>query len=72
MVKNALVSRYCDCTGLYTQTQGNQAPEKLRNPNLLNNMTDIRLFLQLMRNFAIFHSMHVLKDTASKLLILHS
>lgn len=55
MVKNSLVSRYCDCTGLYTQTIGNQAPEKLRNQNLLNNMTDIRLFLSLMRNFAVFH-----------------
>jgi hypothetical protein len=72
MVKNTLVSRYCECTGLYDQTLGNQKPEKLRNQNLLNNMTDISLFIQLMRNFAIFHDMHILKDTASKLLVLHS
>ena len=72
MVKNSLVSKYCDCTGMYVQTIGNQMPEKLKNPNLLNNMTDIRLFLQLMRNFGVFHSMSMLKDTAQKLLILHS
>lgn len=53
MVKNSLVSRYCDCTGMYSQTIGNKVPEKLKNPNLLNNMTDVRLFLQLMRNFAV-------------------
>lgn len=36
MVKNSLVSAYCECTGAYKQTQGNVAPEKLKSPNLLN------------------------------------
>ena len=71
MVKNTLVSRYCECTGLYTQTVGNQPPEKLKNSNLLNNMTDIKLFIQLLRNFAVFHQMPILKDTAQQLLMLY-
>lgn len=72
MVKNSLVSRYCECTGMYAQTLGNQLPERLKNPNLLNSMTDVSLFLQLMRNFAAAHQMPVLKDTAENLLMLHA
>ena len=64
MVKNSIVSRYCECTGHYIQTVGDQKPEKLRNPNLLNNMTDVRLFMQLMRNFAVYHDMAILKDVS--------
>ena len=70
MVKNSLVSRYCECTGMFTQTQGNELPEKLKNPNMLNQMTDIRLFIQLMRNFATHHELPTLKETAQQLLIL--
>jgi len=36
MVKNELVSQYCECTGTYEQTIGNVIPEKLKNQNLLN------------------------------------
>jgi hypothetical protein len=64
MVKNGMAGKYCECTGTYTQTIGNQDPEKLKNPNLLNSSTDIRLFLQLMRNFGIYHNMPILKDTS--------
>jgi DNA polymerase epsilon subunit 1 len=71
MVKNSLVSPYCECTGLYSQTIGYEQPEKLRNQNLLNSVSDIKLFLQLMRNFANHHEMHVLKDAAQKQLIIH-
>jgi hypothetical protein len=31
MVKNSIVSKYCDCTGAYQQTIGNEQPDKLRN-----------------------------------------
>jgi hypothetical protein len=34
-------------------------------------MTDVRLFMQLMRNFAVYHDMAILKDVSSKLLMLH-
>jgi DNA polymerase epsilon subunit 1 len=63
MVKNSIVSKYCDCTGAYLQTIGNQQPDKLRNQNLLNQMTDIKLFMQLIRNFASYHNFTILKDT---------
>jgi hypothetical protein len=68
MVKNSLVSKYCDCTGTYIQTVGNQKPEKLKNPNLLNAMTDIKLFIELLRNFGVYHRMYILKDSAESLL----
>ena len=55
MVKNSVVGKTCECTGQYLQTIGFEQPEKLRNMNLLNHMTDIRLFMQLMRNFAVQH-----------------
>lgn len=29
MVKNSIISRYCECTGMYIQTIGNKMPEKL-------------------------------------------
>lgn len=45
MVKNSVVSKYCECTGAFLQTIGNLPPEKLRNQNLLNHMTDIKLFM---------------------------
>ena len=63
MVKNSIVSKYCDCTGAYAQTIGNEQPDKLRNQNLLNQMTDIKLFMQLLRNFASYHNLTILKDT---------
>jgi hypothetical protein len=34
-------------------------------------MTDVRLFMQLIRNFAIYHDMAILKDVSSRLLLLH-
>ena len=71
MVSNNIVSKHCACTGLYEQTMGNQAPEKLKNKNLLNSMTDIRLFIKLIRNFATAHKMPVLRDTAQNLLVLY-
>jgi hypothetical protein len=71
MVNNNLVSRHCTCTGIFEQTLGHQAPEKLKNQNLLNSMTDIRLFIRLMRNFATAHKMPVLRDTAQNLLVLY-
>ena len=46
------------------QTMGNEMPEKLKNPNLLNQMTDIKLFVQLLRNFGTYHEMPILRDTA--------
>lgn len=70
MVKNTIVSQNCDCTGVYLQTAGHMEPEKLRNPNLLNQMTDIKLFMQLIQNFANFHSMHLLKETSAQILTL--
>lgn len=68
MVKNSVVSRYCECTGAYLQTIGNQQPEKLKNQNLLNQMTDIKLFMQLMRNFANYHSFTILRDTTEQII----
>merc|ERR1712172_337118 len=47
MVANSLMSSRCQCTGKFEQTIGNMSPEKLTNPNLLNQMTDIRLFVRL-------------------------
>ena len=70
MVKNSVVSKYCECTGAYLQTVGNTLPEKLKNPNLLNNMTDVKLFMQLMRNFASYHKLHILRDTTDQILSL--
>ena len=70
MVKNTIVSHNCECTGVYLQTAGHMEPEKLRNPNLLNQMTDIKLFMQLIQNFANFHSMHLLKETSAQILTL--
>ena len=63
MVKNTIVPRYCECTGGYKQTIGNIQPDKLKNQNLLNNLVDIQLFMQLLRNFASHHSMPILRDT---------
>lgn len=50
------------------QTIGHMLPEKLANKNLLNHMTDIKLFMQLLRNFASFHKFAVLKDTTHQIL----
>jgi hypothetical protein len=68
MVRNSVVAKYCECTGAYIQTIGDKAPEKLRNQNMLNSMTDIKLFMQLMRNFAVFHGLQVLKCTTEQIL----
>ena len=68
MVKNSVVSKYCDCTGGYKQTIGHLPPEKLKNQNLLNNVVDIQLFMQLIRNFASHHSLTILRDTAQQIL----
>lgn len=36
MVSNSLIPATCQCTGTFEQTAGFQAPDKLKNPNLLN------------------------------------
>lgn len=63
-----MMNERCECTSTFIQTVGNTAPEKLKNQNLLNAMTDIRIFTKLLRNFADLHQMLTLKDTAEKLL----
>lgn len=63
MVKNSIVSQYCECTGAYIETAGNVAPEKLRNQNLLNPNTDINVFMSLVRNFGTYHEMSMLINT---------
>ena len=68
MVNNRLMNERCDCTSTFKQTIGNTAPEKLKNQNLLNSMTDIKLFTRLLRNFADLHQMPMLKDSAEKML----
>jgi hypothetical protein len=68
MVSNQLVSSTCACTGNFEQTLGMIAPDKLKNQNLLNPMTDIRLFVRLLRNFGNNHQLHMLRDTADTLL----
>ena len=70
MVNNSLMSSRCHCTGKFEQTIGNMCPEKLTNPNLLNQMTDIRLFVRLLRNFGSLHQMRILQDTAEKVMLL--
>ena len=60
MVNNSLVNAHCQCTATFEQTLGNQQPEKLRNQSLANNLTDVRLFVRLLRNFATMHSLPVL------------
>jgi len=68
MVSNSIVKRYCECTGKLTQTAGFEMPEKLKNQNLLNQMTDIRLVIKLMRNFGQRHEMKMLHAAADNLL----
>ena len=70
MVANSLMSARCQCTGKFEQTIGNMSPEKLTNPNLLNQMTDIRLFVRLLRNFGNLHQMRMLQETAEKMMLL--
>jgi len=70
MVANSLMGSRCQCTGKFEQTIGNMSPEKLTNPNLLNQMTDIRLFVRLLRNFGNLHQMRMLQDSAEKMLLL--
>jgi hypothetical protein len=70
MVSNQLISQTCKCTGTFEQTIGFEAPDKLRNQNLLNQMTDIHLFVRLLRNFANIHRMMMLKDSAQAILSL--
>lgn len=52
MINNGLMNERCTCTATFKQTVGNQLPENLRNRNLLNPQTDIRLLIKLLRNFA--------------------
>lgn len=68
MVKNTVVSRYCECTGAYDQTIGTVEPEKLKNQNMLNQMTDIGTFMRLMRNFANYHGLNVLREATEQVL----
>ena len=68
MVRNSCVAKYCECTGAYLQTIGHIEPEKLKNQNLLNQMTDIKIFMSLLRNFANYHQMALLKDTAEQII----
>jgi DNA polymerase epsilon subunit 1 len=68
MVKNNLCAQYCDCTGEYEQTQGQKEPGQLPTPNLLNEMSDIRLFMALMRNFAQAHGFAVLRDVTAQIM----
>jgi len=68
MVNNQLVQKYCSCTGKFMQTAGYEMPEKLRNQNLLNSMTDIRLVIKLMRNFAQRHEMLMLLSASQNLI----
>lgn len=68
MVSNTLVIKRCECTGKLMQTEGYESPEQLMNQNLLNKMTDIRLFLELMRNFGSMHQMIMLAHSAEMML----
>lgn len=68
MVKNSVVAKHCECTGEFVQTIGHMKPETLKNQNLLNQMTDIGLFMQLIRNFANYHSFTILKDTTEQII----
>ena len=68
MVNNTILGSRCQCTGKFEQTIGNVPPEKLANPNLLNQMTDIRLFIKLLRNFGSLHHMRMLQETAEKVM----
>lgn len=68
MVKNNLSAQYCDCTGEYEQTQGMKDPGQMQTPNLLNEMSDIRLFMALMRNFAQAHGFVVLRDMTGQIM----
>ena len=68
MVNNRLMNERCECTGLFKQTVGNTAPEQLRNQNLLNSQTDIKLFSRLLCSFAELHEMWTLRDTSEKML----
>jgi len=68
MVKNSVVSPYCECTGEFEQTMGHIQPEKLRNQNLLNQMTDVQVFFQMLRNFAQSHQMAMLQETAEQVM----
>lgn len=70
MVSNQLIPQNCTCTGNFEQTLGMVAPDKLKNQNLLNPMTDIRLFVRLLRNFGNNHQMTMLRDAAETLLTL--
>lgn len=47
---------------------GFELPEKLKNQNLLNQMTDIRLVVKLMRNFGQRHDMQMLRSAADNLI----
>ena len=68
MINNRLMNERCDCTSTFRQTVGNIPPEKLRNQNLLNAQTDIKLFTRLLRNFAELHQMNTLQSTAEQML----
>ena len=68
MVKNGICNEYCECTGSYIQTKGNVSPDNLKSPNLLNEMTDIRLFMSLMRNFAQYHGFVMLRDVTQQMM----
>ena len=68
MVKNTLTATNCDCTGSFVQTRGNLAPEKLKSPNLLNEMSCLKTFVHLLRNFATLHGFRILTDTANSVL----
>jgi hypothetical protein len=64
------VKRYCQCTGKLNQTAGFELPEKLKNQNLLNQMTDIRLLVRLLRNFGERHDMKMLQSAADNILVM--
>ena len=64
MIKNTILGSLCSCTGKFKNTHCDISLNKLQNKNLLNEHSDIRILLQLLRNIAKIQDMKMLHSIA--------
>lgn len=64
MIKNTILSTLCSCTGRFKNTHCDISLNKLQNKNLLNEHSDIKILLKLLRNIARIQGMKLLSSVA--------
>lgn len=69
LIKNTLLGSLCSCTGRFKNTHCDIPLNKLQNKNLLNEHSDIKILLNLLKNIARIQDMKLLHSVTSSKLV---